>query len=449
MKILLLLLTGDALLVIAATYAGFLLRFGEVGEIHMMDPLQVAIVIVVVAISSYLFELYNYEKVLKIRELLLRTLSAIAVSFLALTSIFYLMPSVQFGRGVFALSLGAFCILQFLWHVSVLTMMNSRHLARKVLVLGTGTLAKIIGETIKSTNHQHVLEGYVNMTNEPIMVAAESVVGEGSGLARTLRERKPDKLIVSLSQRRGVLPLQDVLDCKFSGVEVIDAPTFYEELTGKLLIENITPSWFIFSNGFKTTHARRIFKRIFDVICSLAGFLFTLVLSPVIALAIKLDSRGPVLFRQSRVGEMEKEFDLYKFRTMCRDAEKATGAVWAKKDDSRVTRTGKFLRKTRLDELPQFYNVLRGDMSFIGPRPERPEFVQKLKQIIPYYPERHFVKPGLTGWAQIRYPYGASTEDAVEKLRFDLYYIKNISFFLDMLIILETVKVVLFGRGAR
>jgi sugar transferase (PEP-CTERM system associated) len=234
-----------------------------------------------------------------------------------------------------------------------------------------------------------------------------------------------------------------------SGIEVIDAPSFYEELTGKLLIENITPSSFFFSDGFRITHLKRLSKRIFDILCSLAGLLVSVSFFPFIAALIKLNSRGPVFFRQKRVGELEKEFTLYKFRTMREDAEKTTGAVWAEKDDPRITSIGRFLRKMRLDELPQFYNVLRGDMSFIGPRPERPEFVKRLKEIIPYYPERHFVKPGLTGWAQIRYPYGASTEDAVEKLRYDLYYIKHLSLFLDMLIMLETVKVMLFGRGAR
>ncbi len=449
MSILLTLLFGDVLLVLAALYAGFLLRFGELGPRHMLDFRNVTLVVAVVVISAYLFELYNYEKHMKQKELLLRTLSALAVTFIALTSLYYLMPSVQLGRGVFALSLGVFWVLQFCWHAGVTHVMNSSRFARRVLVLGAGPLAKKIGELIQSTNHQHVLKGYMNLQHEPLSVPAESITGAGCGFAETIRLQKPHKLVVSLAERRGVMPLQDVLDCKFSGIEVIDAPSFYEELTGKLLIENITPSWFIFSNGFKITHARRIFKRIFDIACSLVGLLFTAPVFPFIAAGIKLDSRGPVLLRQKRVGEMEKEFVLYKFRTMRQDAEKTSGAVWAEKNDPRVTFIGRFLRKTRIDELPQFYNVLRGDMSFIGPRPERPEFVKNLKKIIPYYPERHFVKPGLTGWAQIRYPYGASIEDAVEKLRYDLYYIKNISLFLDMLIILETVKVMLFGRGAR
>jgi exopolysaccharide biosynthesis polyprenyl glycosylphosphotransferase len=197
------------------------------------------------------------------------------------------------------------------------------------------------------------------------------------------------------------------------------------------------------------THPLRLYKRVIDVVFSIAGLILTAPLLPMIALMIKIDSRGPLFLKQIRVGEMEKKFLLYKFRSMRSDAEKECGAVWATKDDPRITRVGKFLRKTRIDELPQLFNVLKGDMSLVGPRPERPEFIVKLKKHIPYYSERHFVKPGVTGWAQIRYPYGASVEDAIEKLRYDLYYIKNISLFLDTQIILETAKVMLLGRGGR
>jgi len=243
--------------------------------------------------------------------------------------------------------------------------------------------------------------------------------------------------------------LQDVLNCKLSGVEVVDSPTFYEQLTGKLLIENITPSWFIFSHGFRVTYLFRIYKRAIDIISSMIGLILTLPLFPVLALLIKLESPGPVFFRQVRVGEREKEFVLYKFRSMGQDAESKTGAVWAEKNDPRVTRFGRFLRNSRLDELPQLINVFKGEMSLVGPRPERPEFVAKLKEIIPFFSERHFIKPGLTGWAQVRYSYGSSVEDAIEKLRYDLYYIKNISLAFDFMIAIETVKVVLFGRGSR
>jgi sugar transferase (PEP-CTERM system associated) len=280
-------------------------------------------------------------------------------------------------------------------------------------------------------------------------VPSQNILGKGSDLVTAANREKAHKIVVSLSERRGAFPMMDILLCKFSGIQVIDAPSFYEQMTGKLLIENITPSWFIFSNGFRITTFVRICKRAFDILLAATGIIVAIPLLPLIVVMIMIDSPGPVFFSQLRVGEREREFVLHKFRTMRADAESETGAVWSQQDDPRITMIGRFLRKSRLDEIPQLFNVLKGDMSFIGPRPERPEFVTKLKEVIPYYSERHFVKPGLTGWAQVRYPYGASVEDSAEKLRYDLYYIKNISLFLDLLIVLETAKVVMFGRGGR
>jgi sugar transferase (PEP-CTERM system associated) len=318
-----------------------------------------------------------------------------------------------------------------------------------VLILGTGPLARQIGGLIAVTNQNYVLSGYINCASEPLDVPLNNIVGNEGGLYETAIRERAHKIVVSLSERRGIFPLQDVLNCKLSGVEVVDAPSFYEQVTGKLLIENITPGWFIFSQGFRITALRRFLKRMIDLISAIVILLLVLPFLPIIVLVIKLDSAGPILFRQKRVGKRGKIYVLYKFRTMTVDAEKNTGAVWAKEHDPRVTRVGEFLRKCRIDEIPQLFNVLAGDMSLVGPRPERPEFVDKLKEIIPYYSERHFVKPGVTGWAQVRYPYGASVEDAIEKLRYDLYYIKNLTMVFDLIVILETIKVVLFRRGGR
>jgi exopolysaccharide biosynthesis polyprenyl glycosylphosphotransferase len=220
-------------------------------------------------------------------------------------------------------------------------------------------------------------------------------------------------------------------------------------MTGKLLLEHINPSWLIFSHGFRITNVSRLTKRVMDFSIALAGLFLALPILALVSLLIKLDSPGPVLFRQKRVGESDRIFTLLKFRTMRQDAENSTGAVWAQKNDPRVTRIGGFLRKSRIDEIPQLFNVLKGDMSLLGPRPERPEFMTELKGIIPYYSERHYVKPGVTGWAQVRYPYGASVADALEKLRYDMYYIKNWSLVFDLVIVFETIKVVLLGRGSR
>jgi sugar transferase (PEP-CTERM system associated) len=360
-----------------------------------------------------------------------------------------MLPVFMFGRGVLAFALVVFAFLQFLWHVGCNKCLNLPGLANRVLILGAGPLANQIGGLIASTNHNHVLTGYFNCANEPVFVPSQHIVGEGKGLDDTAVRERTHKIVVSLSERRGAFPLKEVLNCKFSGIQVVDAPSFYEQLTGKLLIENITPSWFIFSDGFRITNFSCFCKRVADIIFSIVGMILAIPLFPIIVILVKFNSPGPIFFKQTRVGNREKGFVLYKFRTMPEDAESKTGAVWSQKDDPRISKTGKFLRKTRLDEIPQLYNVFRGDMSFVGPRPERPEFVEKLKEVIPFYSERHFIKPGLTGWAQVKYPYGASVEDTIEKLRYDLYYIKNLSLFLDALIILETVKVVIFGRGGR
>jgi len=441
-----LLVIGDILISVLAVYTGSMLRFQT---LEGLDFQRLSIFVAVTVFVSYLAELYNLEKRTAKLELFLRVVLGLIGSFIALTAVFYLIHLDLFYRGMFIVTLLLFGLFQYLWHVGYRVIINSSNLACKVLVLGAGSLAKTIGELIQTNNHQHMLCGYLNLTNEPIMVPVDAIIGNGSGLHKTVKKVKAHKVVVSFSERRGMFPLQDVLNCKFRGIEVVDAPSFYEDLTGKLLLENINPSWFIFSDGFKLNSTIKFYKRTIDIMGALIGLALTLPLLPLIALVIKMDSRGPVFFQQVRVGAMDKNFSVYKLRTMRQDAEQATGAVWAQKDDPRVTRLGRFLRKTRIDELPQFYNVLRGDMSFVGPRPERPQFVGKLKASIPYYSERHFVKPGITGWAQIRYPYGASEKDALEKLRYDLYYIKNMSFLLEMTIFFETVKVMLFGRGAR
>ena len=253
---------------------------------------------------------------------------------------------------------------------------------------------------------------------------------------------------MALSERRGTFPYKEILDCKLQGIRVEDWPTFYEKLTGKIIIQNLRPSWLIFADGFTRNNLTLVIKRITDVLLATVGLCVSLPLIVLITILTRLDSRGSLFFRQERVGENGKIFTLCKFRTMVQDAEKATGPVWAQETDPRTTRLGRILRRTGLDEIPQMFNVLKGDMSFVGPRPERPHFVAELQEKIPYYSQRLVVKPGITGWAQVRYGYGATVEDAIEKLQFDLYYIKNMSFFLDMLIILSTAHKVLFAKVA-
>jgi sugar transferase (PEP-CTERM system associated) len=447
------LILGDALLAILAIYSGLSLRFGEQAGSGINSELIVIKVVIFVAVtlfSSFLLELYNFDKNPTKKEITVHIVIAISLTYLLLSSVYYLIPEIMLGRGVLGYSLASLALFQLVLHIVYKTGLALPAFAKRVIILGTGPLAGTIGDIILATNHNHVLSGYINCDGELLDVPSKNVINDGKeGLLEMMKREKTDKIVVSLSERRGSFPLNDVLSCKMSGIQVVDANSFYEQVMGKLLLENINPSWFIFSDGFRITPGLLLGKRISDVLFSVVGLIICTPIIPFIALAIKISSPGPIFFKQVRVGEREKPFVLYKFRTMGQDAEKKSGAVWAQKDDPRVTKVGKFLRVSRLDEIPQMFNVLRGDMSFVGPRPERPEFVEKLKELIPYYSKRHFVKPGITGWAQVKYQYGASVDDAIEKLRYDLYYIKNLSLALEMLIVLETIKVVLFGRGGR
>lgn len=274
------------------------------------------------------------------------------------------------------------------------------------------------------------------------------IIGEFKQISSICRTCQIDRVIVALDERRGSLPMDELLKCRLKGIHVDDGVSFSESLSGKLSVEKLPPSAIIFSNGFRGVVVYRGIKRTIDLLASLVGLIVFLPLCLLIALAIKLDSRGPVFYRQERVGQDGRLFSLIKFRSMTADAEK-DGPVWAVVNDQRVTRVGRWLRKLRLDEITQLINVIRGEMSIVGPRPERPFFVRKLERVIPFYAHRHAVKPGITGWAQILYPYGATQEDAQEKLKYDLYYIKHMSPIMDLRIISETVKIVLLGRGAR
>ena len=275
------------------------------------------------------------------------------------------------------------------------------------------------------------------------------ILGGIDDIDRLVADRHVDRIVVGLTDRRGRLPIEPLLRAKLSGVRVEDATTTYERLTGKILIDDLKPSWLIFSDGFRASRGTRFVKRMLDLSLSLIGFILASPLMLLTALAVKLDSPGPALYSQERVGENGRVFSIYKFRSMRIDAEQAGAPIWATDKDPRVTRVGRVIRLTRLDELPQLWNVLNGDMSFVGPRPERPFFVAQLAREIPFYMQRHAVKPGATGWAQVKYRYGSSIEDAMEKLRYDLYYIKHLSVFFDLTIVLDTVKVILFGKGAK
>lgn len=452
----------DVFLAVVALFLAYMLRFSPAEirqqQLESATIYTTVIFVVVVLFSSHLMEVYDPGKNVKKREIAVNIVFGAVTSFFLLSVVYYLDPDVMLGRGILLLSLCLMVAFQFCWHALYLVGKNIPRFSQRILVLGTGTLAAQIGSIITTSKRNFALAGYASCNIDSRVndiettlsdVPEDMVLGNCDDLRDIAIRSQADVIVVALSERRGVFPLRDVLRCKLNGIQIMDAPSFYELALGKLMLESITPSWFIFSSGFNRTTILSICKRAIDIALSCLGLLIILPFFPLIALAIKLDSPGPVFFRQERVGNREKMFNLFKFRTMGQDAEKGTGAVWAEKNDPRITKLGRFFRGSRIDEIPQLINVLKGDMSFVGPRPERPEFVEKLKLVIPYYSKRHFIKPGLTGWAQVRYPYGSSVEDAVEKLRYDLYYIKNMGPFLDTLIFLETIKVVLFGFGGR
>lgn len=334
-----------------------------------------------------------------------------------------------------------FGLSQFTWIVISRNWQKIPGLVNRVVIVGNGQLAEDMKDLALASGGRYQFRDYIECGEGEFADTDEQVDNPTHVILERAKRVNANKVVVSLTERRGAFPLQEVLSCKLSGMEVLDAPEFYERVNKKLMLENITPSWFIFAKGFKIMGLRRFVKRMLDVVLAAVGVLILAPFLPLVALAIKLDSPGPILFKQVRVGKGDDNFVIYKFRSMRADAEKESGAVWAKKNDNRITRLGAFLRKSRIDEIPQLFNVIKGDMSLVGPRPERPEFVKDLKKIIPYYSERHFVKPGITGWAQVRYPYGSSVEDAIEKLRYDLYYIKNYTLFFDFRIMVDTVSV--------
>lgn len=446
-----LLIVGDLVITILSAYAGVYIRFKGFpvdGNYVFVVPKAVMFAVVMV-FMSFLVDLYQSDRSTGKKAILLKISFAGVFASVILASIYYFVPSLELGRGILFIALFIAVLTQFVWHIAYTFFLKLPVVGKRVLILGTGPIARMTGNILTASDNGFALAGYVNCVGEPIHVPESSIVGNGDGLFATAMKERVQKIVVSLSERRGTLPVRDVLDCKLNGIDVVDCPSFYEELTGKLLIENMNPSHLIFSDGFRITMISRYVKRVFDVLFAIAGLTLSLPLLIIVPLLIKLDSKGPVLFKQKRVGEGEKTFTLYKFRTMVADAEKHSGPVWSQTGDSRITRVGKWLRKARIDEIPQLFNVIQGDMSFIGPRPERKFFVESLKRQIPYYSERHCVKPGITGWAQVRYEYGDSIEDAIEKLRYDLYYIKYQSISLDLLILLDTIKVIVFGRGGR
>jgi sugar transferase (PEP-CTERM system associated) len=396
-------------------------------------------------------DVYDFRRTFSFAQFFVRLAQALALASGTLSVVYYLYPGLMVGRGVFAIALALISAFLIVWHTLLRLYFGTRTPRSNILILGTGRLAKeLVSEILQHPDVGIGVCGFVD--DDPALLGASivnpRVIGTYQDLTRLVREQKVDRVVVELQDRRGRLPIDDLLQLKTQGVAVEDATSLYERITGKIAIENLKPSWMIFNAGFEVSKGAMRQKRFFSLVFSTVLIILFLPVILPIMLLIKLDSRGPVFFRQERVGQDGKIFTVWKFRSMRADAEKETGPVWSRPGDARVTRVGKFLRRTRLDELPQLYNVLVGDMSLVGPRPERPHFVRELASMIPFYHLRHAVKPGVTGWAQINFEYGSSMRDAVEKLQYDLFYIKHLSWLLDSVIIFQTIKTVLVRRGS-
>ncbi|TXH77483.1 MAG: TIGR03013 family PEP-CTERM/XrtA system glycosyltransferase [Lysobacteraceae bacterium] len=401
--------------------------------------------------SMLAFGLYQaYVRHRKI-DFLLRLSVSFMFGGVALLVIYYAVPQTYIGRGVLALALSiGFCAI-LLVRLLVLHLSAATMLKQRVLIYGAGEKANLINTRLrrKSDRQSFNILGFVPVPNQPIVVDDELLINSGETISQIAERMDVDEIVIAPDERRGGMPMEQMLVCVQQGVLVTDLSSFFEREAGMVQLSIADPSWLVFSGEFDYSTPRRLTKRFFDLLAAIALLVVSWPAMLLVALAVRLESPGPVLYRQTRVGEHGRHFEMVKFRSMRVDAESDGKAVWAQQNDDRTTRVGKFIRKTRLDELPQLFLVLKGEMSFVGPRPERPQFVEMLNNEVRYYGVRHSVKPGLTGWAQLRYPYGASVRDANEKLKFDLFYVKNHGLLFDLMIMLQTVEVVLFGRGAR
>jgi sugar transferase (PEP-CTERM system associated) len=445
----------ETVLIVLGVALGAFLRLGQDARILLLheNGVQKALLIAFVCQAClYYADLYELRVASDRRELFIRIVQALSAASFILGAIYFWFPSLVIGRGVFMASSVLVLTLVAGWRLAFEWLTSAVAPRERLLLVGTGPAAVSLARELFDRRQQLGVEIVGFVDPDPARIGAPvinpGVIGTIDDIPSITRARGVDRVVVSLGDARGRLPMDKLLEMKLDGVAFDHLASVYEELTGKIAIENLRPSWLIFSAGFKKSRLVRSAKRLMDVAGALIGLVLAAPVMGMVAIAVRWTSPGPVLYRQKRVGQHGRVFTVVKFRSMRQDAEAGTGAVWVTANDNRITPVGRFLRRSRLDELPQLLNILVGDMSLVGPRPERPEFVQQLTQQIPFYGQRHIIRPGLTGWAQVRYTYGSSVEDALEKLQYDLFYIKNLSIPLDLFIIFSTVKTVLLRRGA-
>jgi sugar transferase (PEP-CTERM system associated) len=445
---------SENLLFILAVLTSVWLRLGDEGWATFISAhglLKTWFIATVVQFCLYCTDLYDARSYADVRRLFLGLVRGLGAATLCLAAFYFWIPELWIGRGVFLIATMLIVVVVAGWRLAE-RWVSDRAPRERLLLVGTGPQSVALARELFDRRAEFGVEIVGFIDPDPSRVGAPvinpGVVGAIADIPVIAASRQVSRVVVSVEDARGKLPMDKLLRMKLSGVQFDHLASVYEEYTGKIAVENLRPSWFIFGSGFRRRAGALAAKRLFDVVAAVVGLVLGVPLIIAVALAVKLSSRGPVLYHQRRVGQHGHVFIVHKFRSMRTDAEASSGAVWASKADPRVTPLGRLLRRTRFDELPQLWNVLVGEMSLVGPRPERPEFIDNLTQQIPFYGERHVIKPGVTGWAQVQYAYGASVEDSLQKLQYDLFYIKNFTLALDALIVVNTVKTVLLGRGA-
>jgi sugar transferase (PEP-CTERM system associated) len=451
-----LLIASEHALIVLSVAAAAMLRLNIPGMLELIDGgllWRASLIGVVLQVCLHFSDLYDLRTLAHRRAAMIALMRALGAASLVLAFLYYWVPELVIGRGVFILASVLIVGLIAGWRIAFDWLAQRAKPAERLLIVGTNEAAVQLARELFDRRQELGVElvGFVDTDPGRVGVSLinPGIIGTVQDIPAIVRARRVDRVVVSLVDARGKLSTEDLLHMKLNaGIRFDHLASVYEDYTGKIAVENLRPSWLIFSDGFRRKPVTVTLKRLLDLLTAAAGLLLCAPVMAVVALAVKFTSEGPALYSQRRVGRDGREFTIYKFRSMRADAEAATGAVWAVAGDPRVTRVGQFLRRTRLDELPQLWNVLRGDMSLVGPRPERPEFVSALTEQIRFYGQRHAVAPGLTGWAQVRHAYGSSVEDALQKLQYDLFYIKHMSIALDLVVLLETVKTVLVRRGS-
>lgn len=451
------LLIADAAILYAGVILAMYLRLGFSGSENELNSkngwLKIGLAAAVCLLILYFYDLYDYVIMTNRRELMLRMVQALGIAWALLALLFYFVPQLLIGRGVSVISVPLVLALLIGWRMFIHSLTGHPEIGEKILVVGTGKTALDTAEAVwERRDAGYRIAGFISENGaKPMQKLGRSVIlGKAPDLESVIRNEKIDRVVIAVRERRGAFPTEALLKMSLAGdISIEECTSFFERITGKVHVDMLRPSWLIFAGRRRDTPIKSVVRELFHRTLALFGLVISLPIALIAALLIKLESRGPLFYKQERVGKNGRIFNVIKFRSMKIDAEADGLPVWAATDDERVTRIGRVIRKLRIDEIPQFWNILKGEMNFVGPRPERPHFVQQLATEISYYEHRHLVAPGLTGWAQIKYPYGASVSDAIQKLQYDLYYIKNQSLTLDMVIVFETIKTVLFGKGGR